>query len=592
MKKTLYIIAMLAGVSLCGSCSLQEDSRGFTTRSNSYLTTAQCQACVDACYYPLTQVYTTTYAWAVEVPTDLWWINTSTPDPKCEISPSKPGVGTTVWRYCYQGIMRCNEVIECIGASTIPDSDKRSMTAEARVLRALYYYHLTNFFDGVPFYTYMVADQTAQEKVRRLPRTDANLIRSTLYEDLKENALPYLAQVRTSEAPGNRAGYALALMLMGKFAMWYKDWTEAEWALDRLETLYGDFTEENYPLDNTRWSRKNTPESIFEIQHEWSESGIQFQGKMCRTYYPANIAKIWDNTDVTDGLPGAWIEGTYDGYLDDVYLPKWGHGIPSVSAMRATWHLGCFRTKSGTDQAEDTSTAQYCPGDRLFDPLPLTYGDYNKYTKRWNLKIDTEALENGVNAEGRKIDRRIRYVLGLGNLDPTSNTYGDTFKEVRTQGRPCAGEKFWVPDMQANFDSNNYKILRYADAILMMAETQCMQGKYAEALDYINLVRARSGVDPFTGYSDEASVMKIIRDERARELAGECHRKYDLVRWGIWYTETCKYAPSGTKEYILANIQPCHEYYPIPDTECALTADENGVPALSNPAYSSLESKE
>ena len=585
MKK---IFAYIAAAVLLVSCSLEEDHKAFTTRANSYSNKQQCQACVDACYLPITQVYITTYSWAVEVPTDLWWINTSTPDPKCEISPSKPGVGTTVWQYCYQGVMRCNECIECIADSPIDEEDKLHLMAEARVLRALYYYHLTNFFNGVPFYTCMVTDQDVQEKIRRLPRTDANLIRSFLYEDLRDNALPYLEKARTSELAGNRAGYALGLMLMAKFAMWCRNWDNAEYALTELETVYGEFSEERYPLDDTRWCRKNTAESIFEIQHEWSETGIQFQGRMSRTYYPTSIAKRWDNTDVTEGLAGAWLDGVFDGYLDDVYLPQWGREIPSVSSMRATWHMGCFRPKSGTAQEESTS-AEYCPGDRIFDPLPLTYGEFNKYYNRWNAVIDTDALERGETADGRKIDRRIRYTLGLGSMDPSSDNYGATFKDVRTQGRPSAGEKFWVPNMKSNFDSNNYKLFRYADAVLMMAETKCMKEDYEGALEYMNKVRARAAVDPFTGYSDEESVMKLIRDERARELAGECHRKYDLVRWGIWYSETLKYAPSGTKEYIQANIQPCHEYYPIPDTECALTAGADGKPILTNPAYAGIE---
>ena len=585
MKK---ILSLLFAISILAACSLEEDHKAFTTRSNSYQNFAQCQACVNACYLPIVQVYITTYAWAVEVPTDLWWINTSTPDPKCEISPSKPGVGTTVWQYCYQGVMRCNEVIECIGDSPIDEELKPSLMAEARVLRALYYYHLTNFFGGVPFYTYMVADQTVQEQVRKLPRTDANEIRRALYADLRDNALPYLPKLRTSEVEGNRAGHALALMLMAKFAMWYKDWDDALDALEDLEAIYGEFNESRYPLDDTRWCKKNTAESIFEIQHEWSETGIQFQGRMSRTYYPSNIAKRWDNLDVTEGVTGNWLAGTYDGYLDDVYMPQWGHEIPAVSSLRATWHMGCFRPKTGT-ALEETTAAEYCPGDRIFDPLPLTYGEFNRAANKWNAKIDTDAVLNGVNAAGQKIDKRIRYILGLGCMDPARDNFGDTFKDVRLQGRPSAGEKFWVPDMKSNFDSNNYKILRYADAILMKAECLCMKGDYDGAQDYINMVRARAGVDPFSGYDEEDTVMKLIRDERARELAGECHRKYDLVRWGIWYTETLRYAPSGTKEYIQANIQPCHEYYPIPDTECALTAGADGVPVLSNPAYAGLE---
>jgi len=275
-------------------------------------------------------------------------------------------------------------------------------------------------------------------------------------------------------------------------------------------------------------------------------------------------------------------------------MPQWGKQMSSLSAMRATWHMGAFRAKSGGSKEESTSEAFFY-GDRLFDPLPLKIANETADGKRWAAIIDTDAVKNGVQ-NGRKIDRRIRYVLGLGDMDSTSATFGETFRTVMKEGYVFAGEKFWVPDMLANYDSNNYKILRYADALLMMAEVKCMQGNFNDALAYINIVRARAAVDPFTGYSDEAGIMKLIRDERARELAGECHRKYDLVRWGIWVEETKKYVPhegayaDGVKKTVYYNVAPYRQYCPIPDTECALTIDPaTGMPALSNPAYEGID---
>ena len=74
--------------------------------------------------------------------------------------------------------MKCNETIWCVeNISKLDDEQKMPFAAEARVMRAYYYYFLTNFFNGVPHYTNPVDTKDAMEKVRQLPRTDANFIR-------------------------------------------------------------------------------------------------------------------------------------------------------------------------------------------------------------------------------------------------------------------------------------------------------------------------------------------------------------------------------------------------------------------------------
>ena len=47
-------------------------------------------------------------------------------------------------------------------------------------------------------------------------------------------------------------------------------------------------------------------------------------------------------------------------------------------------------------------------------------------------------------------------------------------------------------------------------------------------------------------------------------FTGEFQRKFDMVRWGIWYERT---AALSDYAKVKTSIQPCHEYYPIPDTE-------------------------
>ena len=77
--------------------------------------------------------------------------------------------------------------------------------------------------------------------------------------------------------------------------------------------------------------------------------------------------------------------------------------------------------------------------------------------------------------------------------------------------------------------------------------------------------------------SEPEALMEEIRMERARELVGEFHRKYDLVRWGIWYERTVAYNEGS---YIQEYIRPCHRYWPIPADQVAYSGN-----ALDNDEY-------
>ena len=54
------------------------------------------------------------------------------------------------------------------------------------------------------------------------------------------------------------------------------------------------------------------------------------------------------------------------------------------------------------------------------------------------------------------------------------------------------------------------------------------------------MTRTRAGLKPYV-YRSPARLQDEIRNERARELFGEFQRKYDLVRWGIWYQSVLDY---------------------------------------------------
>jgi starch-binding outer membrane protein, SusD/RagB family len=74
----------------------------------------------------------------------------------------------------------------------------------------------------------------------------------------------------------------------------------------------------------------------------------------------------------------------------------------------------------------------------------------------------------------------------------------------------------------------NYRYIRYADVLLMYAESVLMGGTptAGSAADAINKVRARSNMPPVDATMDN------LKTERILELSLEGHRFMDLLRWG------------------------------------------------------------
>ncbi|MEX2569116.1 MAG: RagB/SusD family nutrient uptake outer membrane protein [Cyclobacteriaceae bacterium] len=75
----------------------------------------------------------------------------------------------------------------------------------------------------------------------------------------------------------------------------------------------------------------------------------------------------------------------------------------------------------------------------------------------------------------------------------------------------------------------NFTSLRYADVLLMYAEALNQNGNQEEALDYLNLVRDRAGLDDFSGLSMNELAL-ALEQERRVEFFLEGHRWFDLVR--------------------------------------------------------------
>ncbi|RRQ48013.1 RagB/SusD family nutrient uptake outer membrane protein [Maribacter algicola] len=111
----------------------------------------------------------------------------------------------------------------------------------------------------------------------------------------------------------------------------------------------------------------------------------------------------------------------------------------------------------------------------------------------------------------------------------------------------------------------NYKIIRFADILLLKAEAENeLNGVSADALNPLNRIRSRAGLPPVNetnnpGLSQD-QLRDIILDERRSELAMEGLRFYDVV-----------YRGRGTEFLGARGYQPGDEIFPIPPSEIAQT---------------------
>lgn len=92
-------------------------------------------------------------------------------------------------------------------------------------------------------------------------------------------------------------------------------------------------------------------------------------------------------------------------------------------------------------------------------------------------------------------------------------------------------KKYLTPVIVSGDSKVNWKVLRYADVLLMYAEALNENGKTSEALGYLNQVRTRAGLTGYSGLNQTDARDKIFL-ERRLELGMEGHRWFDLIRTG------------------------------------------------------------
>ncbi len=254
--------------------------------------------------------------------------------------------------------------------------------------------------------------------------------------------------------------------------------------------------------------------------------------------------------DVLEEIINSGVYRLYDDYLH-AFLPAFKNGPEHLFSLQFTGEIGpnsvlvrfFYPNELGRNRGGGNST---------FLPTELHYESYLPGDYRHDVTFFTE----GCNIDGE-----------CTTFDPHVYKY-----------RPTSP----VP---MNFGDTNWPIYRYADVLLMYAETLNELGNTAEAVVYLNMIRARarngdgseSREQPadYAGPMSQDAVRDAIYRERTWELAYEGKRWFDLKRRGEDY-----FISELSKDPEATDLEPTDMLWPIPQAEIDLNPN-----LTQNPGY-------
>jgi hypothetical protein len=176
-----------------------------------------------------------------------------------------------VWQNYYNGVFYCNVVLDGLSGSTpaIPDSSKSNYIAQAKFLRAYYYFILTGCYGNLPMHLTVETGAAAQ---KRLSAQDS------VYLQIEKDCMDAAAvlPVTVTDVSLGRATKGAALALLAKAYLFHSSlanhYTLAVQAAQQVEALGYKLTDNYY--DNFRASTKINTEAIFSVNHVAGTQGV------------------------------------------------------------------------------------------------------------------------------------------------------------------------------------------------------------------------------------------------------------------------------------------------------------------------------
>jgi hypothetical protein len=555
MKKSIskILLLVLAGSVVFTSCNkkLSEYNPSGLTPDVTYSNAKGFETLVNAAYTYTRFWYGKEEGYSLsEMGTDIWTNGTGDIFPQLSRYDNLQGSNTTAlnleWDNFYAAIFLCNNGIAKI--ADIPDytaAQKTTREAELRFLRAFYYWHIVETWGGVHFTTEpavgteSTANRTPVDTfykqifadldfaVKNLPTTTADYNRSTLGlpADYGRVTIPvakaFLARMYLTRGMNDQAlamatdviknpVYSLVPKYADLWSMSNLKNKEVIWAIDYSANLSNnDASSSAYPTGHSRGS--NSGHMLFLQVYD------QVNGNILARDIP-------NGRPFNRYMPTKALLDMFDEANDSRYQ----------SSFQTVWY--CNKKGRAVGNTFTKDSADYAVGDTVcYTPknsLSASVMNAKKYT--------TYDISRVYKADGTPSQRKF-YVSLKKFLDPS---------------RTSANEAQSVRDVF---------VIRLAEMYLIAAEAELKRGNLDAAAGYLNSIRTRAAIpgrEAAMQVIGSQVTLDFILDERARELAGEQLRWFDLKRTNKLSTRIKAMNPDAAQY-----IKDYQVVRPIPQTQ-------------------------
>jgi hypothetical protein len=206
------------------------------------------------------------------------------------------GVIASRWSGCYRGIGRANNVIEKVPAINMDPELRDRYVAEAKFLRGLFYFMLSDLYGGVP----LILTSPNAEAHSLLPRNTKEEVLTQVYQDLTEAAAVLPVSYEQSTDRG-RATKGAALALMARVHLYNNEFDDVVSLCEQVMALneYSLFPDyrKMFMVPN-----KGNSEMIFEVQFKAPEILNNFDIALAQYSTVAPVQNLIDAYEMEDGL--------------------------------------------------------------------------------------------------------------------------------------------------------------------------------------------------------------------------------------------------------------------------------------------------